>query len=268
MEVEIKLEKVLESPQMILPKFTEVYSTTTEELPVDGTEVVAWMQKAGAINHICSDWYNDYSMAGGSVEGSCNDGWYPGVFTTNYQVFARQTGDAVKKDGYVRVDNRYGQEVARCPPFRRAFFDAMKGLVIVTDTFGVQHLTLLAEFRRYVRLPFRGTMRVPSILVARRGYISLPAVFLADYPPIPSPMATFLVDFEASEPGELVCEIYTASGTLAGRGVQKCDEGRHRAFVTVRGNILGSNKVVLAYDKAERGFVIYEVRSIFPPTLP
>ena len=266
--IEIEITRI---PKLDLPlpmRFTEAIKKVESELPVDGVETVEWMRKCGAINYIMSPWYNDYSNAGGLIQAQSNDGWYPGVFTQSYQVFKRQTGDAIAKQGYVRVDNRYGEEVARCPPFQRAFFDRLKGMVIVTDCYRVQHNTLLAEFIKYVKLPFKGTLRLPSIDVARVGYLSLPAIFLARYLPVPFPKCIFYIEYEASHPGELVVEVYKADGTLIGKGSAESDAGSNKAIVTVDAQVQGDTKIVVAYDGAEGGATLYRVYSAVPPTLP
>jgi len=182
--------------------------------------------------------------------------------------FRRQTGDAIARTGYVRVDNRYGEEVARCPPFTRAFFDRIRGMLICTDIYRVQHNTLLAEFLKYVKLPFSGSLRLPAIDVARVGFLSLPAVFLARYPPIPSPKAVLYVYYEASEPGKLVVELYKADGTLVGRTEEASDAGNNQAIVVVDAMVSGDMKLVVAYDGAEGGANIYRVVSVVPPTIP
>lgn len=250
------------------PLFPTVMSAVEERAPVDRVEVVEWMQKCGTINHIMSPWFVDYSNAGGDVVAQANDGWYPGVFTSSYQVFARQTGDALARDGYVRVDNRYGQEVARVPPFRRAFFDRMRGMVLVTDLYSVQFNIVLAEFRRFAKLPFRGDMRLGAVDVARVGYMSLPAVFRASFPPIPSPRAVLYASYEAPLPGRLVVEVYDGAGELIGRAEVPSDAGNIRSVVTVEGWISGDVKVLFAFDGSEAGMNLYEVTAVFPPSMP
>jgi len=267
LRIEIRrISSVISLPQP--PIFRQARVELESVSPPDGVEVVDWMIKCAAMNRIMSPWFNDYSDAGGSVLAQSNDGWYPGVFTASYQIFARQTGDAIARMGYVIVDNRYGEEVARVPPFARAFFDRLKGMAIITDLYSVQHNDLLAEFLKYVKLPWSGTLRLPAIDVARVGFLSLPAVFIARYPPLPSPRAVFYVYYEASEPGKLVVEVYKADGTLIGRGEEYGDTGNNHAIVTVDAMVSGDVKIVVAYDGAEGGATLYRVVPVFPPTLP
>jgi len=248
--------------------FREVHEEARREAPIDGVEVVEWMQKCGAINRICSPWFNDYTDAGGAIEGMANDGWYPGCFTTTYQVFARQTGDAVREDGYVRVDNRYGEEVARVPPFQRAFFDRLRGLVIETDLYSVQHNTLLAEIRRKISLPFRGEMRLGAINVAEVGYLSVPGVFRAKFLR-PTKRMILRVGYEAATPGTLKVQVYS-EGVLIDTGEIPSDAGNYTALVRVRSDRLipRTPDIVVAYDGSETGINLYEVSTVFPVSIP
>ena len=196
-----------------------------------------------------------------------NDSWYLGVFTTSYQIFARQTGDAVAKDGYVRIDNRYGQEVARARPFERSFFDGLRGLVIETDLYRWQHNTLLAEIKRFIKLPFSGDLRLPTINVAKVGYLSLPAIFRTAYPPLPAPRAVLYASYEAPLPGKLVVQIYSPEGKLLGESSKDSDSGRIDTVITVEGLIGGDVRILSAFDGSETGANLYEIRSIFPPSM-
>jgi len=251
----------------VLP-FRQAHEEVRRDAPIDGVEVVEWMQKCGAINRIMSPWFNDYTDAGGAIEGMSNDGWYPGVFTSTYQVYARQTGDAISKDGFVRVDNRYGVEVARVPPFQRAFFDRLRGLVIETDLYSVQHNTLLAEIRRKLSLPFRGEMRLGAIDVAKVGYLSLPGVFRAKFLR-PTRRVILRVGYEAAQPGVLKVGVYS-NGNLVESGEVASDAGNITATVTVKADRLipRTPDIVIAYDGAETGINLYEVRTIFPVSIP
>jgi len=269
MVLSISVETVRPHLRLRRPRlFSHVRREVNEVLPVDGREVVEWMQKCAAMNHIMSPWFNDYSNAGGFIEGMSNDGWYPGVFTTSYQVFARQTGDAVARDGYVRVDNRYGEEVARVPPFQRAFFDRLRGLVIETDLYSVQHNTLLAEIRKKAPLPFRGELRLGAIEVAKVGWLSLPGVFRANFLR-PTRRIRMRVSYEAAMPGVLRVEVYD-NGELVESGSIESDAGRVSTIVTVESDRLISRKpdIVVSYDGAEAGATLYEVRPLVPVSLP
>lgn len=234
------------------------------EAPVDGVEIVGWMQKVGAINWIMSPWFNDYSKAGGILEAQSNDGWYPGVFTSTYQVFARQTGDAIRTDGYLRVDNRYGEEVARVPAFQRSFFDGTRGLIIETDLYSAQHNTLLAEIRNKTSLPFSGDLRLGAIDVAKVGYLSLPGIFRAGFLR-PTRRMTLRLSYEATLPGTLEVAIYDR-GVLIETGRTPSDAGDITTNVTVKSNTLISRspEIVVAFDGAETGMNLYEVRSLIP----
>jgi len=248
--------------------FTHAKKQAEEDAPVDGVEIVSWMQKCGAINRIMSPWMNDYTDAGGYLVGMSNDAWYPGVFTRSYQIFARQTGAAVAKLGYVRVDNRYGDEVARVPPYTRAFFDNLRGLVMVSDLYSVQFNALLAEFLRHARLPFSGEMRLPAIDVAKVGYMSLPAVFRVNFIR-PFARMVMRVGYEAHQPGVLKVQVWDG-GNLVAEGSVKSDSGDMNAMVTVTSDRLISRSphVVIAYDGAESGMTLYEARPIMPLAIP
>jgi len=267
--VTVKVEKISSELTRLQPtRFIAAFEMTRVDAPVDRVEVVEWMQKCGTINRILSPWYNDYSRAGGDLEAQSNDSWYPGVFTSSYQVFLRQTGNAVAVDGYVRVDNRYGALIARARPFERYFFDGLRGLVVETDLYRVQHNTLLAEIKSFAKLPFSGDMRLGAIDVARVGYLSLPAIFRTAYPPIPTPRAVFYASYEAVLPGRLIVQVYSATGEFLSESITDSDAGRMRAVITVDGWITGDVKIVFAFDGSEAGMNLYEVYSIFPPSIP
>jgi len=267
--ISIKAEKVSDVlRRRLTPQFSKLMSRATSEAPVDGVEVVGWMQKCGAINWIMSPWMNDYTDAGGYVIGMSNDAWYPGVFTRSYQIFARQTGAAVAKVGYVRVDDRYGREVARVPPYSRAFFDNLRGLVMVSDLYRVQFNALLCEFERHVKLPFSGEIRLPAIDVAKVGYMSLPAVFRANFLR-PTTRITMKVGYEAQQPGVLKVQVWD-NGVLVGEESMKSDKGDIATTITVLSPTLISRtpRIVVAYDGAETGMTLYEARSIYPMSIP
>jgi hypothetical protein len=75
--------------------------------PVDGTEIVGWMQ-ISAVDHIVMQArVAEYNMAGSEILGQSGDPYIPGVAVEDV-VFARKTGAAVESDGFAVVTTPRG----------------------------------------------------------------------------------------------------------------------------------------------------------------
>jgi hypothetical protein len=84
-----------------------ILSVIQTEAPVDGTEIVGWMQISAVDNIVMQARILEYNRAGSQIVGNSGDPWIPGVAVEDVR-FVRKTGGDVESDGFAVVTTPRG----------------------------------------------------------------------------------------------------------------------------------------------------------------
>jgi len=86
-----------------LVKFSEALGVAKEAAPVDGVDIVSWMQESFATNAIIFATMEDYNRLGSELVGSSGDPYIPGVSLSNNYYWRSERNSEVKSRGTAYV---------------------------------------------------------------------------------------------------------------------------------------------------------------------
>lgn len=268
----LKSKSIPSLPIELPSPYKKVKSMVDEALPLADPSVddAGWMREAGAINTIMSRWWDDYSAAGGRVQGSASDSWYPGVHTEDYQIRGRQRASTIQADGYIRVDSRDGSKVGEADLYDRSWVDGKGAFVIHTMiTNGVQWSAILGQILEYVSVPNSKKLSVPTVEVGTVGFMSLPLVFSYTLPPLPTPAMVIYSKVKTPHAGNLNLTLWNSRKKTTSSKTIKLTGGSQKVVARIRGSpvIPTTGYIEMEFDGFSQGVAVDEIRTS-PPTIP
>jgi hypothetical protein len=158
---------LLAAPDIPKPVFTysEALDWVRANIPVDGREVVAWMQECHSANQILWCFEEEYRRAGSEVKTGSNDAASPGLRVADLSYPAGIPGSTIYSQKYAPVYVK-GARVTNCPAPNG------KAKVVTRDVFGFaavgtvysyQWNGLLAQFTDLAQTPISSRIRVPNV---------------------------------------------------------------------------------------------------------
>jgi hypothetical protein len=127
------------------------------EAPVDGVEVVEWMQFSFADYCALSARILEYNRAGSQLVGSSGDGYIPGVVVEDIR-YVSQTGAAVRNQGYAIAETPAGR--FNVPTVRKGYgiFRDLLSAGTMSWCGEIQFVGNLLKWKELARTPIRQTV--------------------------------------------------------------------------------------------------------------
>jgi len=223
----MSLKVSLVSPEPVFPEwqkpYEELFTRVQAEFPLDGVEIVAWMQQCEAANLVMEYVRRSYEAAGGRISSRTGDGAIPGVFLREYG-FHRQRGDGVRRRGFA-VESRTGRRVS---VGSWGWIDLLKVFGVVHPEIGAyQWSGLLGCFEKYASIPNANRMSFPKI-----WGITVPLVLSNRFVvPLGSPVAVYSLRMTASAPTSMDLNFYDA--VKAKYATMRADLERGQSLVVI-----------------------------------
>jgi len=166
------------------------------------------------------------SLSGATIVTVQGDGYIPGVYLDDYEVY-HVPGDAAKAPV-----TKNGVTVMTIPEGSKRFnFDhRLVGMYLGRE--GIQNVIRLIRYRSYGSLPSTTAWVLPAYtgnLVS--GYLAPPAIY--GYRIRPAAVARFTIDITASEPATVTFRILNAGGAEVGKNTLKIESGTQKIVVRV-----------------------------------
>ena len=150
--------------------YNDMLQQVQQDVPVDGQEVVAWMQIATAMNAMAQSvmqTYNSIGSIGGSssnaplLQGTSGDGFIPGVYLNNIH-FLSQNGYYVNSQNHAIVVTPYGNFNVPVGGNTIIAINDLLAWAAVPYTYWIQFLAILFNWLKLAKIPFNQRVTFPT----------------------------------------------------------------------------------------------------------